>query len=122
MKGSLETSAAIFQLSFWLDDKVALPNQDCEAQDLYWAHLILPLFKKRSVCVTFETNFEYHSFLAQMIKHLPATEDTWVQSLGQEDSLEKEMATTPVFLPREFHGQGSLVGHSPWGGKESNTN
>ena len=104
MKGSLETSAAIFQLSFWLDDKVALPNQDCEAQDIYWAHLILPLSKKRSVCVTFETNFEHHSFLAQMIKHLPAMQDTWVQSLGQEDSLEKEMATTPVFLPREFHG------------------
>ena len=26
-----------------------------------------------------------------------------VQSLGQDDPLEKEMATTPVFLPEEFH-------------------
>ena len=26
---------------------------------------------------------------------------------------------TPVFLPEEFHGQGSLVGYSPWGHKES---
>jgi len=25
------------------------------------------------------------------------------------------MATTPVFLPGEFHGQRSLVGYSPWG-------
>ena len=25
---------------------------------------------------------------------------------------------TPVFLPGEFHGQGSLVGYSPWGCKE----
>ena len=25
---------------------------------------------------------------------------------------------TPVFWPGEFHRQGSLVGHSPWGGKE----
>ena len=25
---------------------------------------------------------------------------------------------TPVFLPREFHGQRSLVGYSPWGHKE----
>ena len=33
--------------------------------------------------------------------------------------LEKEMATTPVFLPEEFHGQKSLVGYSPWGHKES---
>ena len=26
---------------------------------------------------------------------------------------------TPVFLPRESHGQRSLVGYSPWGRKES---
>ena len=28
-----------------------------------------------------------------MVKCLPAMQDTWVQSLGQEDPLEKEMAT-----------------------------
>ena len=28
---------------------------------------------------------------------------------------------TPVFLPGEFHGRRSLVGHSPWGCKESDT-
>ena len=28
---------------------------------------------------------------------------------------------TPVFLPGECHGQRSLVGCSPWGGKESDT-
>ena len=28
-----------------------------------------------------------------MVKCLPAMQDTWVQSLGQEDALEKEMAT-----------------------------
>ena len=31
------------------------------------------------------------------------------------------MATTPVFLPGESHGQRSLVGYSPWGRKESDT-
>ena len=31
--------------------------------------------------------------MAQKVKHLPATQETWVQSLGQEDLLEKEMAT-----------------------------
>ena len=40
---------------------------------------------------------------------------------GSGRSLEKEMATTPVFLPGEFHGQRSLVGYSPWGHKESDT-
>ena len=31
--------------------------------------------------------------MAQTVKHLPAMQETWVQSLGQEDPLEKEMAT-----------------------------
>ena len=44
-----------------------------------------------------------------------------VQSLGQEDPLEKGMATTPGFLLGEFHGQRSLVGYSPWGLKELDT-
>ena len=43
---------------------------------------------------------------------------TWVQSLGQEDPLEKGMATHPVFLPGKLHGQRSLVGYSPWDRKE----
>ena len=33
------------------------------------------------------------SLLAQRLKHLPAMWETWVRSLGQEDPLEKEMAT-----------------------------
>ena len=31
--------------------------------------------------------------MAQMLKSLLATQKTWVQSLGQEDPLEKEMTT-----------------------------
>ena len=31
--------------------------------------------------------------MAQMIKHLPTMRETWVQSLGRKDPLEKEMAT-----------------------------
>ena len=33
------------------------------------------------------------SLVAQMVKCLPATRETWVRSLGREDPLEKEMAT-----------------------------
>ena len=36
--------------------------------------------------------------VAQMVKHLPAMRETWVQSLGQEDPLEKEMATHSSIL------------------------
>ena len=31
--------------------------------------------------------------MAQRLKHLPAMQETWVRSLGQEDNPEKEMAT-----------------------------
>ena len=34
-----------------------------------------------------------HSLVAQMVQSLPAVQETWVQSLGQENPLEKEMAT-----------------------------
>ena len=33
------------------------------------------------------------SLVAQRVKRLPAMQETWVRSLGQEDPLEKEMAT-----------------------------
>ena len=44
------------------------------------------------------------SLVAQMVKNLPAMQKTWVQSLGWEDPLEEDTATTPVFWP----------GESPW--------
>ena len=33
------------------------------------------------------------SLVAQAVKNLPATQETWVQSLGQQGPLEKGMAT-----------------------------
>ena len=56
--------------------------------------------------------------MAQRLKCLPAMRETWVQSLGREDPLEK-WQPTPVFLPGESHGWRSLVGYIPWGHKES---
>ena len=56
--------------------------------------------------------------MAQTVKRLPTMWETWIQPLGWEDSLEKEMATTPVFLPGKSHRQRSLVGNSPWSHKE----
>ena len=60
--------------------------------------------------------------VAQMVKNLPAVQETWVPSLGQEDPLEKEMAPhSSIPAWRNPHGQRSLVGYSPWVAKESNT-
>ena len=36
--------------------------------------------------------------VAQMVKNLPAMQEIWVQSLGREDPLEKEMATHSSML------------------------
>ena len=49
------------------------------------------------------------SLVAQLIKNLPSLWETWVQSLGWEDPLEKGTLSTPIFCPGEFHGQ-----RSPW--------
>ena len=44
-------------------------------------------------------------------------QETWILSLGQEDPLEKEMATHSSGFPGKAHGQRSLVGYNPWGRK-----
>ena len=52
-----------------------------------------------------------------VVKNLPAVQETLVQSLGQEDPLEKELTTHSHILPGKSYGQRSLVGYSPWGRK-----
>ena len=47
-----------------------------------------------------------------MVKNLPAKLGDTGLITGLEESLEKEMATTPVFLPGKSHGQKSLAGYS----------
>ena len=62
------------------------------------------------------------SLVAQTAKNLPAVQETQVQSLVQEDPLEKGMAThSCIFLSGVFHGQRSLGGYSSWGRKELDT-
>ena len=64
------------------------------------------------------SNFHFHW---ASLKSLPAMQETWVLSPGQEDPWRRKWQRTPVFLPGEFHGQRSLAGYSPWGHKESDT-
>ena len=45
-------------------------------------------------------------------------QETWVPSLGREDTLEEEMETHSSILAWQSHGQRSLVGYSPGGHKE----
>ena len=48
---------------------------------------------------------------SSVVKNPPVKEETG--SLGREDPLEKEMVTTPVFLPGKSHRQKGLAGYSP---------
>ena len=54
------------------------------------------------------------SLVAQLVKNPPAMWETWVQSLGWEDPLEKVTGTHSIFWPGEVHGL-----YSPWDSKES---
>ena len=40
----------------------------------------------------------FENMVAQRVTHLPTMQETWIQSLGQEDLLEKEMATHSSIL------------------------
>ena len=53
------------------------------------------------------------SLVAQLVKNLPAMQETLVQSPGWEDPLYSCLENP--------HGQTSLVGYSPWGHQESDT-
>ena len=54
--------------------------------------------------------------VAQLVKNLPAVQETWVLFLGWEDPLEKEMATHSSILAWKIS---RTEGCSPWGRKES---
>ena len=73
--------------------------------------------------VQMHTTSQWTSLVAQTIKRLPTMSEIRVQSLGQEDPLEKEMATHSSILAWKIpwkEGR-SLVGYRPWGRKESDT-
>ena len=70
------------------------------------------MFPQISFDFSFSTGTANHSYLktlmisdfkaplvAQTIKNLPAMQETWFQSLGQEDPLKKGMATHSSILP-----------------------
>ena len=54
--------------------------------------------------IGYPLQYSWASLVAQMVKDLPAMRETWVQSLDQEDPLEKEM---------EIHSS-TLAWKIPW--------
>ena len=56
-----------------------------------------------------------------MVKNLLAIQETQFNPWVELVPWRRKWQPTPVFLPREFHGQRSLAGYSLWGRKESGT-
>ena len=54
--------------------------------------------------------------VAQLVKNLPAVQETWVQSLGQDDSLQEEMVTHSSLLVRRIPWTEEPGGASVHGG------
>ena len=54
------------------------------------------------------------SLVTKMVKNLLALQEKWVQSLGQDDPLEKGMDIHFSILAWRIHGQSILDGYSPW--------
>ena len=57
------------------------------------------------------------SLEAQMVKNLPAVQETWVGKIPWR----RKWQPTPVLLPGQSHGQRRLVGYSLWSHKQSDT-
>ena len=55
--------------------------------------------------IGYPLQYSWASLVAQLVKNPPALWETWVQSLGWEDPLEKDMATTHSNI---------LTWRSPW--------
>ena len=91
-----------------------LISSESQEDHVQLALLVLIYERQGATGSTMNKKFDLHfslSSVAQMVKNPLAMRETQVQSLGQEDPLEKGM-------PGESHGQRSLVGYSPWGHKE----
>ena len=75
------------------------------------------LWKKgRFSILSFQSFILWASQVALVVKNSPANAGD-VRDMGSISRSKR----SPVFLPRESHGQRSLVGYSPWGHKESDT-
>ena len=66
-------------------------------------------------------HFPWASHIAQLVKNLPAMQETWVRFLGWDIVIilvvKIFFVQFCVFLPGESQGQRSLAGYRPWGRK-----
>ena len=91
-----------------MDEKIQVNISPNILKDVIWSFRLIQK-------IELESGFPGGS----VVKNSPAMQETRARSLGQENPLEKEMATHSSFLPRESQGRGSQVGFRLWGRTES---
>ena len=93
-----------------------------QRQYAIWEHINLPRFElPMPLSDPYPMLPPGTSLVAQMLRGLPVTRETLVQSLGQEDPWRRKWQPTPVFLPGKSNGWRSVASYSLWGHKESDT-
>ena len=114
---SIPNSPLNLKYVIWGENLLILITYIVSQLNLYHGNIPLLMFFQTSIHPTLRRSlfqiFLLHdltllsrvSLVIQMVKNLPAVWKNWVQSLGQEDPLEKE--PTPVFLPGEPTDRGA---------------
>ena len=104
--------------------KLRVPFTTSYIYMLHWVlvlpcHFGSPAISRTLLIEVAHTHRSAASLVDQSVKNLPAVQETWAWSLGQEEPLEKEMATHSSILAWRIpsHGQRRLVGYSLWGYK-----
>ena len=73
----------------------------CNAED---PSLVPGLGRSPGEGIGYPLQYSWASLMARLVKNLPAMRETWVQSLGWEDSLEEDMSTHSSILAWKKRG------------------
>ena len=109
-----------------------------ESKQLLFQNILIPSFLKSNNTLVKETKLMVNNDSGKWVtvnqavssSHMGLDTLHWMTWMRYQNASEVRNAAfhrecrrawepTPVFLPGEFHGQGSLAGYSPWGHKES---
>ena len=99
----------------WTEEPGGLQSIGSHRVGHNWSNLACPHTCRTPEC------FSYICPGVQMVKNLPAIQETQVKSLGREDPMEEETAIHSSILTWRIPWTESLVGYSPWGHKKSDT-
>ena len=78
-----------------------------------WGHFLRAFIISEFYVAPNSGRFEQHFYLvSQLIKNLPAMQETWVRSLGWDDPLEEGMATHSSILARRIPMETCLQGNN----------